>query len=400
MYGSARTLKFLVVAATVLLVVPLWPIANADAACHGGSPNGIRENGEMCDGADTGPYLCQHFCWTGGPVGCTSDCMIDPTPCEGCGNGRRDPSEACEGSDLGGATCNGPSETGGTPACTASCQVDHGPCWRCGNNRIDPNEQCEIGQLNGATCNGPGETGGTPTCTACHVDHSSCWRCGNGRVDPGEQCDDSNTTAGDGCGPTCQLECGNGTVEQNEECDDGNNVSGDGCYLCGLEAIYDGGGGQTRECNMHWGVSGPPAPSGLITCTDGNTQCDKGTLANECTFRVFYCFNRSAFSGGPTCTPSNIARVELTGASLSGPTALNTAGQDAILNAMSATLTRAGSTVTRTGARLDAVPAMSALRQCGLFMLTVPKGQDRAASLRATDSVASTDDDLITFRCQ
>ena len=30
--------------------------------------------------------------------------------------------------------------------------------------------------------------------------------CGTGVVDPGEQCDDNNTTPGDGCSSTCQVE--------------------------------------------------------------------------------------------------------------------------------------------------------------------------------------------------
>ncbi len=30
--------------------------------------------------------------------------------------------------------------------------------------------------------------------------------CGNGTIEPGEECDDSNTTSGDGCSNTCQLE--------------------------------------------------------------------------------------------------------------------------------------------------------------------------------------------------
>lgn len=48
--------------------------------------------------------------------------------------------------------------------------------------------------------------------------------CGNGQPEQGEQCDDGNTTAGDGCSPTCQVElCG--TVS----CDDGNVCTVDVC---------------------------------------------------------------------------------------------------------------------------------------------------------------------------
>ncbi len=40
--------------------------------------------------------------------------------------------------------------------------------------------------------------------------------CGNSAVGPGEQCDDGNTTAGDGCSATCQVE-GTAEIEPNED---------------------------------------------------------------------------------------------------------------------------------------------------------------------------------------
>jgi cysteine-rich repeat protein len=377
------------------------PTPPATAACHGGAANGIRDPGEQCDGADTGPYLCQHFCFTGGSVRCASNCTIDTSLCEGCGNGRREYPEQCDGSDLGGATCDQPGETGGTPSCAPNCTLDHSTCWRCGNGRIDPGEQCDGNQLGGATCNAPGETGGVLTCAgSCTLDRTGCWRCGNGRIDPGELCDDGNGQAGDGCGPDCRLECGNGSVQPNEECDDGNTLSGDGCHFCGLEEVYDGGGNDTRECAVHWGVSGPPPPAGTVTCGDGDGACDQDGVPGQCTFRVFYCFNRAEFGQGPPpCSPTNIATVALTGPSLSGPQALTAAAQDAVLNAMTATLTMGGSSVSRAGVQLTANPPMLTPRTCGLFALTVPVGPGRAVSVRATDSVGSTDNDILTFQC-
>ena len=56
--------------------------------------------------------------------------------------------------------------------------------------------------------------------------------CGDGILDSGEECDDSNTSNGDGCDASCQLEsglCGNSTLDPGEDCDDGNTTSGDGC---------------------------------------------------------------------------------------------------------------------------------------------------------------------------
>lgn len=331
---------------------------------------------------------------------CTAQCTIDTSACEGCGNGRIDSGEVCDGTSLGTGSC----PQGGVLACGPTCLwFDTTGCFACGNGRREGTEECDGRDQGGAVCNAPGETGGDLSCGLdCRRDRSTCWRCGNARVDPGEQCDDGNLQPGDGCGPACRLECGNGAVESNEECDDGNATPGDGCHLCGLEAVYAGGGGQLRECAVHWGMSGPPAPAASVTCADGNAQCDQGSTANECTFRVFHCFNRADFVGGgpPPCTPTNIARVELTGASLTGPAALGIAGQDAVLSALSATLSGGGSAVTRTGVRLDLAPPMSAARRCGTILLPVPKGQERTLSLRATTSAGSNDDDLLTFRCQ
>src|SRR5713101_4358892 len=64
---------------------------------------------------------------------------------------------------------------------------------------------------------------------------ASC--CGNGVVETGEACDDGNTTSGDGCSSSCQIEagwsctgsksvctpiCGDGLKVGSERCDDHN----------------------------------------------------------------------------------------------------------------------------------------------------------------------------------
>jgi cysteine-rich repeat protein len=74
--------------------------------------------------------------------------------------------------------------------------------------------------------------------------------CGDSQVGAGEQCDDGNTTSGDGCSATCQLEgdavCGDGVVATSEGCDDGDTEPGDGCDAgC---AVEDG-----------WSCSGEPS---------------------------------------------------------------------------------------------------------------------------------------------
>jgi cysteine-rich repeat protein len=68
--------------------------------------------------------------------------------------------------------------------------------------------------------------------------------CGDGIVDVAtETCDDGNTTSGDGCSSTCQIEtvnkCGNGQIDGTEACDDGNQASSDGCSAqCTVESGY------------------------------------------------------------------------------------------------------------------------------------------------------------------
>lgn len=104
--------------------------------------------------------------------------------------------------------------------CSASCQVEpgfvcsaEGPCSvlpdfcdgaeassgcapssYCGDGIVDEGETCDDGPANGA---------GYAWCAA---DCSFGPYCGDGIVDEIEECDDGNGTAGDGCGPGCQLE--------------------------------------------------------------------------------------------------------------------------------------------------------------------------------------------------
>jgi cysteine-rich repeat protein len=62
--------------------------------------------------------------------------------------------------------------------------------------------------------------------------------CGDTMVGFGEQCDDGNTTSGDGCDSTCQIEpfCGDGILQPAEWCDDSNMAAGDGCSAtCQIE---------------------------------------------------------------------------------------------------------------------------------------------------------------------
>jgi cysteine-rich repeat protein len=96
------------------------------------------------------------------------------------------------------------------------------------------------------------------------LEYASGPTCGNYLQESGEQCDDGNTSNGDGCSSSCQIEvapdngggggggqggtppppvevepevvCGNAIEEEGETCDDGNILNNDGCsYLCQTE---------------------------------------------------------------------------------------------------------------------------------------------------------------------
>ena len=117
--------------------------------------------------------------------------------------------------------------------------------------------------------------------------------CGDGSVAGNEQCDDGNTTSGDGCSSTCQLEsgwicpqpgepcivdCGDGILTAPEQCDPPN--PGKGCSAtCTFEPGW--------FCNPPPAVlpdAGPPPPSTCMATVcgngvkEGNEACDDGNL--------------------------------------------------------------------------------------------------------------------------
>ncbi len=102
----------------------------------------------------------------------------------------------------------------------------------CGNRAIDVGEECDDGNT----------TPGDGCDASCQIEASAT--CGDGNLDAGEQCDDMNTSDGDGCSARCLIEppsgCGDDVLDlaAGEECDDGNTDPGDGCNpSCQLEAV-------------------------------------------------------------------------------------------------------------------------------------------------------------------
>jgi cysteine-rich repeat protein len=90
----------------------------------------------------------------------------------------------------------------------------------CGDSVLEPGEECDDSN----------STAGDGCSATCQLEVG----CGNGVVDAGEECDDDNLANGDGCSSTCKLEHGNGVLDPNEQCDDGNTTDGDGCSANGL----------------------------------------------------------------------------------------------------------------------------------------------------------------------
>ena len=131
---------------------------------------------------------------------------------------------------------------------------------------ISGDEQCDddnttSGDGCSPTCQiEPGYTCTTDSPSVCAV------TCGNGVIDPGEQCDDGNSRSFDGCSSTCQIEagwtcngtpsgcdgtCGDGIRVGDEQCDDGNGSSGDGCSsTCEIEPGYSCRAGHLCEATL------------------------------------------------------------------------------------------------------------------------------------------------------
>jgi cysteine-rich repeat protein len=288
--------------------------------------NLLFANGVACDAKN--PATC--------PSGTTcvaGVCTEGKTPPPGppgpfCGDGHKDPGEEC---DDGNKIEN--------DGCHSNCTLP-----KCGDGILDPGEQCDDGNTTSgdgcdATCHyengtatpvcGDGIVNGTEQCDfkatplTCNTD-CTIGACGDGKIDGSEQCDDGNTTNGDGCSSTCQLEtnsavpvcgdgvvngteacdfkltpltcntdctlgvCGDGKIDGSEQCDDGNTTSGDGCSsTCQLETATfcgDGVKNGTEACDFN-DPNGPACNSDctLSVCGDGklgpDEECDENVSA-------------------------------------------------------------------------------------------------------------------------
>lgn len=240
--------------------------------------NNVVEAGEECDGTDLDGQTCESRGYDAGTLSCNS-CNFDESGCYDyvCGNDTTEPGEICDGSDLTGLDCTDFDDfDGGTLQCSGLCNAfDTSLCIQnpeCGNNVLESGEQCDDGN----TSDGDGCD------SSCQLE-SFGGICGDGVIQAGEgeECDDGNTTNGDGCSNICLIEsgesyCGDGTVDENEECDDGNQTSGDGCSnICTIE-----GDGYCGDGSVDAGEQ----------CDDGNQNNGDG-CSNVCTFETGSCGN-------------------------------------------------------------------------------------------------------------
>jgi len=106
-----------------------------NVAVCGGCGNNVQQNNEECDGTDRAGASCEVLGFDGGTISCGADCRLITSACTGqqqagalCGNLSRDVGESCDGSDVGTTTCQTLGYTGGFLGCSTQCTFDVGGC--------------------------------------------------------------------------------------------------------------------------------------------------------------------------------------------------------------------------------------------------------------------------------
>lgn len=131
------------------------------------------QGGEECDGSDLGGNTCESLGLGTGSLACTG-CSYNSVGCsageedstpETCGDGVRQEGELCDGSDHGGATCESLGYTGGFLGCQVRCIFNTGGCTG-GENMTPASENDsaagESSQPTGGTTEGTSGLAGDP----------------------------------------------------------------------------------------------------------------------------------------------------------------------------------------------------------------------------------------------
>jgi hypothetical protein len=308
------------------LVGSLWTVSCSfdTSGLSGGSSgvcgNGVKEAGEVCDGADLGGKECVDFSgFSGGTLACGQGCAsFDTSFCTfaSCGNGVAEGNEECDGSDLNGHTCSSLGYLGGTLTCGSLCRFDLTGCEmaECGNSVREGVEVCDGQDLGGATCQtlglGDGALGCMPDCS--DFDTSRCSgqaACGDGVVEGNEVCDGANLD-----GQSCEsLDLGSGALECAPDClnfdtsgcvqpDGGPCTSDSQCAggICWEEAGEGNfpGGFCTRDCSSQ----SCPGPTGVCFEVGPGRRCyQECDTSSECR-QGYACFDEWD-SGMTICRP-------------------------------------------------------------------------------------------------
>jgi len=128
---------------------------SACVTCGDGTADGGGEADpgyEACDTSDLRGRNCTDFGFVGGRLGCTFGCEIDTSSCGNeppeCGNDAVEVGEVCDGTDLDGHTCADHGFTGGRLGCRTDCGgFDIDRCNTCGNGTVETGEVCDDGNI-------------------------------------------------------------------------------------------------------------------------------------------------------------------------------------------------------------------------------------------------------------
>ncbi|MBU1219533.1 hypothetical protein KKF34_10270 [Myxococcota bacterium] len=284
--------------------------------------NGIVDSGETCDGTALNGETCENLGYSFGTLACSADCRnFDLFGCintENCGNGIKDDGEQCDGTDTGSVTCNSLGYySGGEIGCNSNCTLNTEACsgGRCGDDSIQPfspaNEVCDNNEFGSVTCSNSGFSGGSLICSSdCRsINYHNCTGgCGNGVKENTEDCDDLDTGGETctslgyynggtiSCTSSCTYDtsgclggiCGDHIKQASEVCD-GEDFGGSDCSNYG----FDSG---SLSCSSNCFTIDTSGCENLTTCGNNTVEsgedCDGITIPETCADQTGYWFGQ------------------------------------------------------------------------------------------------------------